>query len=521
MSDESLLYAFSSLLNNLGIQVDYNTLRTELEGEDLSFDTLAQGEYVHIVEKGEYGSWPTSNNAIIRFQYQDQDEPYIEVDGNRDANIIDHYCLVADYEQKTIVDSADGVVKEPVLYGHPVSWAMFEPGSAPKAATPKFDEERSYKVLKGGESGWQIAQKLNIPAKDLEEHNADDVEDFGNIPEGTILHLPIRPDPKPKAKITEFEFLRRGLEMHVSKAGGTRKYTFGSLKSKADLKLTGPVAAENKNLLIFAIAHVPIGDETLTFYMEAGDVDTSTKKVRWTVGFAQDDVAEGHMDPSEAPAPQVKEIIQTKLDEAAERKKQLDEAQAAKKAKAMERLAMIDDVNDQDNPPSKRMNSDTIPTIEEERAAEVKAKAAANRDWWKTTYKPFPDRQPRVYVFNRDMVVQDFGHQCRNKFISYLEGVKIGGDFVNADGIECWRPQDAADNFVWYGIPKVDPETGEPNLILDDDLHDTKLSLAERSTGRYGRLTPVERYFTVPLAKATSKSPLLQRYTRKLKQNKE
>jgi hypothetical protein len=93
--DESLLYAFSMLLGQLGIQADIQALRDSVADQDVDFDTVTKNEHVHVVERGGYGTWPASNNAIIHFQYQDREQPYIEVDGQRDANIVDHYCLVA------------------------------------------------------------------------------------------------------------------------------------------------------------------------------------------------------------------------------------------------------------------------------------------------------------------------------------------------------------------------------------------------------------------------------------------
>jgi len=494
-ANEALIYAFTGLLSNLGISVDLNELRESMADQEVSFDTLTEGEYVHIVERGGYGSWPTSNNAIIQFQYQDIDDPYIEHDdGSRDANIKDHYCLVADFEHRTIVDSADGVIKEPNLYGLPVSWAVFEPGSAPKAPKPQIDTERSYRVLKGGESGWEIARKLNIDANILREHNEDDFEDFSNIPEGTILHLPTRLPTTPKNPTTQFEFLRRGLEMHTTRS--TRKYSFGN--AKMGIRESGPTNRKNKNLMIFCVAHVPVDGEVRTFYMEGTDIDLARKKIKWTVGFRAEDVAEGHVDPAELeayqPSPEIKAQLEEKIAEA-----ELNRAVAAA-------------AEEENNPPSKRQGSDSLPLDDPDYTA----------DWWKTTYKPLSgEEKSEVFLFNRDMVVQDYGRKGPNKALRRLDGVKIGGTFNNPDGVKCYRPKDAVDSDTWYGIPIIDPENGEPNMIAEAELFNTNLSLAERSSIRHGRLTAIEKYVTVPLAKATARSSILRRYADKVKQNKE
>jgi hypothetical protein len=448
-ADESLLYSFSELLGRLNVTVDMATLRSELAGEDLNFDVLAEGENVHITDRGEYGSWPTSNNAIIRFQYQDNNEPYIEIDGNREANIIDHYCLVADFEQRTIIDSANGAIREGNQYGQPVSWAMFDAGLAAAAPAPKIDAERTYRVLSGGESGWQIARKLGISGTELKEHNEDDLEDFSNIPEGTLLHLPFTPEAKPKSPITEFEFLRRPLEMHVSRPGGTRKYSFGNAKKAEDIKETGPHAAENKNLLIYAIAHVPIGDEVYGYYMESGDIDSSGKKVKWTVGFNHTHLADGHVEQVKSEF-QIKPEIQAQLD--------------VKLAEAEQARAVADAAEEENNPPSKRQGSDSLPLDDPEYTS----------DWWQTTFKPLnEDGVPEVYLFNNDVVVTDLAGQCRNKLLRKLDGVRIAGTFTGPDNKTYWRPQDAISMRTWYGIPVLDPETGEPVLISEAELFNT------------------------------------------------
>jgi hypothetical protein len=480
-ADESLLFSFSELLRRLNITVDMATLRQDLAGQDLNFDTLAEGENVHIIARGEYGSWPTSNNAIIRFQFQDQEQPYIEVEGNREANIIDHYCIVADFEHRTIIDSANGAIREGLQYGQPVSWAMFEPGSAAKTPAPQIDQARSYVVLRGGESGWEIARKLKISGQDLADHNDLDNATMSLIPAATILHLPIaKPEPVEKRRITTFEFMRRPLEMHVSKSGGTRKYTFGNAKKPEDIKETGPHAAENKNVLIYAIAHVPIGDEIYGYYMESSDLDVNTKKVKWTVGYNHSHLAEGYVDEKTTqPSPQVQEAIQVMLEEAA----------ASKAA----------------------MEAEPEPVVEEI------AEPEQTEPDWHDSFQPLnTDGIPEVYLFNQNIVVTDLEDKSPNKLLRKLAGVRIAGTFTGPDGNEYWRPQDAMTLGTWYGIPVLDPETGAQVLTSEADIFNTNLPLSERVTLRHGRLTTIERYFTVPLARATAKSKWLSARAKKI-----
>jgi hypothetical protein len=468
-SDESLLYAFSLLLGRLGIQADVQALRDSVADQDIDFDSLTASEHIHVVERGGYGTWPTSNNAIIHFQYQDRDQPYIEVDGQRDANIVDHYCIVANYQDRTVVDSADGVIKQPLVYGEPFAWVIFEAGSPPETPDPTYDTTRTYKVLSGGESGWQIAQKLRIDPHDLRDHNIDSFDDFSAVPAGTVLHLPYAPEPVMQTPKTDVKFLRTPLYMHISNPAGANKYAFANPDK---ILPTATVEGANKNLNIFAIASVPVGDTSQVFYLESKDVDSVHQKIKWTVGFRKTDLEEGHVT---APV------------------RRIDPAM-------MQQMAA--DVEAENSPPS----AASLPAEEPE---EPPGEPTPNQ--WKSTYVPLnTEGVPEVFLFNMDCVVHDLDGKCHSRPIRQYDGVSIMGTFVGPDGLAYYRPTDAAKMFTWYGIPVNDPKTGKPVVAPEREVFNA--TLAERSTSRNGRLTKVERFVTVPLAKATARSKWLRRY---------
>jgi hypothetical protein len=478
-SDESLLYAFSMLLGQLGIQADIQALRDSVADQDVDFDTVTKNEHVHVVERGGYGTWPTDSNAIIHFQYQDREQPYIEVNGQRDANIVDHYCLVANYQDRTVVDSADGVIKQPLLYGEPFAWAIFAAGSGSQTPDPTYDTTRTYKVLSGGESGWQIAQKLRIDPNDLRDHNMDSFSDFSSIPAGTILHLPYVPEPVEQTPETTVKFLRQPLLMHVSNPDGTRKLAFADPR---DVRPTGALIAAGKNLTIFAVAQLPTTDGSQSLFLEHKDVDSVHQKVKWTVGYREEDLQEGHV------------------------------AGALKKVDPAMMQQIAADVEAENNPPSAASQP----------ADEPEPPSDASPNLWKSTYTPLnAERKPEVFLFNIDCIVLDLEGKSRSRALRKYDGVSISGTFIGPDGEAYYRPTDALNSFTWYGIPINDPATGGPVISPESEVFDTRLSLAERSTTQYGRLTAVERFVTVPLAKATARSNWLKKYADVAKRNKE
>jgi hypothetical protein len=133
-------------LNNLFIQ--YNDYLADPEDgagvkDDLSWHSITSAES-GIVVTGEGGAgWPNTNNAIVKFEYPEN------------GSTMTHFCLVADHNAQTIVDSWDGVTKTTGKYGQPVAWATYGgpvvqavPAAQPAPTEPAAPSQGAYTVVK-------------------------------------------------------------------------------------------------------------------------------------------------------------------------------------------------------------------------------------------------------------------------------------------------------------------------------------------------------------------------------------
>ncbi len=412
------------------------------------WDRVADLGGLEVLEVGELGTWPRTNDAIIRFQFRSLEEPTTP-EGM--ANIIDHYCLVANWVDKEILDSADGVIKQPGYYGEPMGWASYKLSDKPaaKPVTKKNkvpDDFRTIKVLDNTDA-WKLATQLKQPAEAIIEHN--ELEDPHFIPAGTILHLPY-PQEKKEQKLIRFELLDKPRKMHVVKPGGTRKWAFGNAKEWGDIKPTGPLYAEGANVEIHMIAHVPLeenGEEITAAYMmdsiATGDY-RNTGKIQFSIGFSHKHLADGHVEakPKE-PAPVAEPKINTATPEDIE-------------------LALA--------PP----------------------KAATP---WKDTFKPLNEqRLSKIFLANEDLTVPELDNRRKPVFVPKHRGIKVFGTFEK-DGVTYARPTDAVDAGLWFGIPF-------DKLIDEDELYNTHVDLPTR-VAINGSLSIQERGVVV-LAKVLS-----------------
>jgi hypothetical protein len=472
--NSSLLTAFSYLLSHLEREFDQNTLHQHLAdleaGEDQWLILGLLDPKVQIVETGGYGTWPTKPNSVIHFKIQDPDEPMIEVDGNLVINETDYYCFVSDAGDRQVIDSISGVIRNGNMYGNPLEWASFEVGD-PALTKKKKVKNDTYKVLSGGESGWQIASKLGIEPKTLFDHNNIQQKDAGKIAAGTILHLPYKSKTVIKRKV-EIELLERPKKMHIVKEGGTKKLAYGNARSLKDVATTGPLYPQNKNVMIVAIARVPLQDEgqdvTAAYLMESlalGDYAQSGR-VAWDIGFNHSHLEEGHVEETKpAPRPEVQA--------------QLQEAAVAKDAA--------------------------------DKRADLLAEAESNPNIWRTTYRAFEDG-PRPYVTDTDMIITNH-ENGRQRTVPRLKGLEITGTFEKPDEegniVLYGRPTRGENSFHWYGVPM-------DLLTHEDDLYSTaKPNLPERVIQK-GRLSFTERFISVPLSKQLN-HPLIKRHVEKLK----
>lgn len=81
--------------------------------DDLSWWSFTRfNPEVVVLQTGTSG-WPKSNNALVKFKFKGS------------AGFTTHFCMVEDWEKKTIVDSWDGLVKSASKYGEPIGWAVY------------------------------------------------------------------------------------------------------------------------------------------------------------------------------------------------------------------------------------------------------------------------------------------------------------------------------------------------------------------------------------------------------------
>lgn len=482
---DSLSTAFTQLLQRFNKDRDPSDVAKAIashqtETEDALWALISTiDKQVQLKEVGTLGTWPNSNDAIVKFKYQDIDQPYIEVDGERQANILDYYCLVANFQEHTILDPADGQVKNPGYYGLPVGWASYqlvdglviEPESRPKRRLFGRRHRNNY-ILGEGETIWDVAARFNIPSEELIEHN--DLHDPANLPAGYSLHLPYLPKKPVQAEPVRYGLLESPKHMHIVKPGGTKKFSFSGAISRKDIKTSGPTFPENTNVEIVAVAHVPLGDDTAEFYMDklALGKYAETGRPDYTVGFNPADLKDGKAEtPGLSPSKQ-------------------------------HQLRMI--INRHKDHPSPDMASWPTTAIDyRDQQGDINA--------FKTTYKAFPDG-PITYVAIQTQWVHDFAGKRPDRPITSGQAVNIAGLFEK-DGIVYGRPAGSAKNLLWFGIPM-------DNLEQEAELYNTDIPLVDRVTLPNARLSWGERG-VVALSKTLSQYTRLKVYLSRNLKHKE
>ncbi len=474
----SIVVTFSNLLLRFDIPYEPVALYELLTRDDPIIDWWSLAEYiegVEIFEVNQESGWPTSTDAIVRFNRIDESA----------AGVVDHYCLVADANLHSIIDSIDGVIKSGSNYEEPVGWASYisepdyhiEDDELVSSNVAPAGPDRTYTVLKGGESLWQIARKLKIDATELIEHN--DITTPTHLSAGTVLHLPIVREIK-EAKVITYELLDSVTPMHVSKPGGTRKQGFGNIKRWTDVESTGPIYAENQNVTIVAIAHVPIaegdGEVEAAYYMDSialGEYE-DTGKVAYTIGFNHSHLSPGRVEEVKVSKPVEESKIAETIQKAAE--------------------ALAAPIPPPAPPPEPPL-VDPYPNK------------------WKSTFVPFPNG-PVTYLYKEDMVVHDIDQRRQSKQKYKLHDVDIAGTFVGPDDVVYGRPVGAVQPGYWYGVPM-------DALDLERPVYNTDIPLAERKAMKQNKMAPqltaMENYWYIPFSQAVAHYTKL---TRRINKNK-
>lgn len=120
---------------------------------------------------------------------------------------------------------------------------------------------------------------------------------------------------------------------------------------------------------------------------------------------------------------------------------------------------------------------------------------------WHTSYvafrNKFGDVEPRYYVALNNITVTDLETTHTDLHMPKYAIVSIAGTFIK-DGLTYARPTTGANKFLWYGIPVVDPITGEATLELESSVFDSSTNTATHQVTK--TVTPYDR---VVLATAT------------------
>lgn len=424
--------------------------------DDLGWASItAYDGSIHVAATGGGGGWPQTNNAIVKFHYRSIQHPTLP---NGQPNMIDHFCLVADAAQHLIVDSWDGLVKQPGVYGAPVLWASYEqmvpvavstplpviaPAPAPVPTPPPANEDHIYRLV-GGDTITAIAQRNGYTAQELLDHNGLTWAEARNLPVGFALHLPLRVVNQPTPDNIRYEPIGSTKIMYVANPAGAEKWAFANVKKISDVITAGHVIFGTV-VDIVAVAHVPIGTEEAVYYMDKlafGDYLT-TGKVTNTIGFSWADLKEGtppqpEPEPAIAPEP-TPEPLPTP---------------------APVEPAINYDPGDPDN---------------------------AQPNAYKDTYRSM---EPKIYLAKQDIIVHEYdGRRPDRKLLSGYS-VSIGGTFTK-NSILYGRPYKSSLNGYWFGIPMD---------VLEDEaeLYGLKLSLPEKVAMKK---TSRDETFTVFLAK--------------------
>lgn len=474
---ESMAVAYANLLQKFDVDASPIFLQEKLESDERPLDwatfTSIQPRLMptHI---GEAGTWPISNLSIVRFNYL-----------RADNQMTDHYCVIANPANHTIIDSYDGNTHYATTYGEPTSWATYtmdepddtvepdESEDTPVTITPRVRTGIAHNVVTG-ENIWRLAAMYKLTVDEILEHNQ--ITDANSIKPRDTVYIPVDKASK-TARPISYEILERPRLMHVTPLAGAKKWSFGNVRTWKDVQFTGQNYSQNKNLTIVAIAHVPIEGDVAAYYMESnalGDYSV-TGLVKYMIGYNWQHLADGHVYPDfvspDATIPAVNQILDPETVEIIETA-----------------LAQQDTV---EVPPPEPDPMPAEPPKEDDRT-----------DEYKTTYAPFPE--PVDYNAIEWMTIIDFSGKHPARPIRADQPVKVAGTFrVGQDTyglpVGCIRKKDdgSREIFMWYGVPAN-------NLYIEDKMYNTEVTaLADKIALR--KPLSLDEHVTVFISKNMAK----------------
>jgi hypothetical protein len=279
-----------------------------------------------------------------------------------------------------------------------------------------------------------------------------------------------------ETSIITYEVFDKPRKMHVIVSEGIKKFSFANVSRWEDLTIGGPTYPQNSNVEIVAKAHVKIGEETATYFMDslALGVDFHiTGRPAYTTGFNHSQLADGFVYPPIVKAGEVKKV------------------------------SIVDESIDQPSPELASLPVTELDYLEAEDSTR-----------WKSTYVPF-ENGPKTFIADKSIWVHDFDTKRPDRPLKSTQEVNVSGTFIKDDMLY-GRPVGATKNSLWYGIPMS-------ILIPDEELHKEMYNDEEplpiRAALPNGRLSSKERYMVIPLAYLTSQTTRLKTYLSKNKNN--
>lgn len=463
------LTAFCNLLQKYGVNVDPASLNNDFiqrgiylnapeDGagvkDDLGWNSVtAYDGQIKVTGTVDHGTartagWPSSNNAIVKFYYQSISQPTV----NGKPNMITHFCLVADQNAHTIVDSWDGVIKSPGAYGDPVAWSTYDsvvpqavtPPAPPAAvsvpatpAVPAVSQRPGtpYKFAKG-DSFYTIAPRFQssnpgLTAADLMAYNGINDTQAHDIPVGFVIYIPPATTAAAQAPATSgytIEALPTPKTYHITRDPSANKWSFGNVKQWTDFKPNGSTPV-NTDVTIAAVATVVIGKETAAYYMDS--LAYANGQVINTIGYNWSDLAEGAYEAPTPPAP-------TPTPAPAPATPVVTPAAPA-------------------------------PTVTDT-GVSTNAAGQLSPNAYKTTYETFP--QPKIYIANKTVSCPECDGKRSDHELQKNQGVSISGTFIKGQ-VLYGRPTGAVKSGLWFGVPMdaLDPQ---------ETVFSTKTTLAEK-----------------------------------------
>jgi hypothetical protein len=467
------LTSFSNLLQRFGESVDpptldnffiqHGTFVVDAQGDrdNLSWGSVsAYDGRIVVIGTGGPG-WPDTNDAIVEFRYR-----------NSRGGTVTHFCLVADHNNQTIVDSWDGVTKHSP-YGQPIAWAKYE-NQAPRPVVispqPTPAEAAAFTVENIPETTKEL--KIDAHLWDLNRRTwpemANNPVGTGNagatfkttqlahhmlggsyyLPEGSAsqgynvvdtedpVAPPPAPAPAPAPKVYDTNTIDEvkfdaipgdPVRYYVTRPAGAEKWNFKNVNTWRDFKSVQHVPFGTE-LFISGVAHHPIPPKGATYYMatdDFGDFKKTGKPANW-YGFNWSDISETKPVTQTVPAPAPAPIP-----------------------------------------------APVAPTVTTEPVA------ATTSDNWQDSFGAFPS--PVKYVATHDMTVDDLNTADKQPSISLVKGTVVTayGTF-RKDGVDYYRLRTNNDpSFTfWYSVPKMDPTTHTPNLLVRTVPQESTVSAA-------------------------------------------